>query len=88
MEFKERLKQKIIEKLHRQSYWHRRPINFDDLFRSFKYEASRKEVEMVCNELVEEGLLIKKPGIRNCFRYGLNAHRKKEIEKIIGSLLF
>ncbi|MBU1120909.1 hypothetical protein KJ660_03435 [Candidatus Micrarchaeota archaeon] len=79
-ELEETIKDTIIDKLNRRSYWGRRLINFDDLFSWFKLKASKREIEKTCDELFSEGILWKKKGIRKCFRYSLNPKNKREIE--------
>ena len=78
-ELEEKIKYYILKKLDRQGYWGRRPINFDDLKHP---KISKKDMEDICNKLVKENLLIKKPGNYG-WRYGLNPANKEKILKEI-----
>ncbi len=63
-------------------YWHRRPINIDDLKHP---RFSKREIEDECKELVKQGLMIQKPGLYG-MRYGLNTHKKIEIFELFEKL--
>ncbi|MEA3254348.1 MAG: hypothetical protein U9Q22_00755 [Candidatus Altiarchaeota archaeon] len=77
-----KLKIWILKKLHNRGYWSRRPMNLDDLTQGLPSHISKKLVKELADELVKEGLLIKKPG-RLGFRYGLNSHKKTKIEELL-----
>ena len=78
---------RILYWLYRGQYWApARPMNFDDLYGGVPKHIPKREFIKSCKVLVEKGLIVQKPGEFGP-RFGLNSHKKDEIEGIISRRL-
>ncbi len=71
---------KIIYKLKSRGRWGGSMMNISDLVKAVPKE-NHKEVKKAADELFKKGILLKKSGNRNEFRYSLNTKNKKEIDQ-------
>ena len=76
------MKKQIIIKLARHGYYSHRMINFSDLVKSVPKHL-RGKAKTAIHELYKQGLLNRKPGIKQEFRYSLRLDKKQIIDKII-----
>ena len=78
---------RILYRLYRGQYWApARPMNFDDLYGGVPRHIPKRDFIKVCKSLVAKNLIIQKPGEFGP-RFGLNPHKKAEIERIISTRL-
>ena len=75
------MKQRILTKMVRHNQWEGKHTAFDNLPPGFPKEL-RKDVKKEAEELIKEGVIIKKPTGYG-LHISLNVKKKDEIEKII-----
>ena len=76
------IKKQIIIKLARHGYYGHRMMNFSDIIKSVPNHLRGKAKRAIHN-LYKQGLLNKKPGIKQEFRYSLRLDKKSVIDEIL-----
>lgn len=76
----------LLFKLKNRGYWGRRLMNASDLVKGVPKDC-RAELLEAADRLFKRGLLFRKPGNRNEFRYSLNPSKKNEIEELVKKYL-
>jgi len=77
----EEIKIWILVKLYRRDYWGHCMMDEDDLVNP---KIPRKDQVKILKEMINKGILLRKPGIKSGkFRYSLNLREKAYIENIV-----